>query len=306
LLDMTDAWSARSLVFAAIWFSAVHSAQYLWVTFHYAKRSGASVRLREFLVKTTLVGNAAIVIPGILFAPMLLGSSLIWEEGLSTLTFAVINLHHFMLDGAVWKLRDGKVARALLGGGEDQPRRSVIAPVSRWRRPSTALWAVCALCLAVEFADLARHQAQQWGAHRITTVMFDALAWAGREHPIEHVRFGRALLKHGDYEAARIEFEKSLQARPSVGAWGGKGRALEGERDFSQAAEAYERGLMVDPSDTALLRSAAAVRSALGNYERAVELLTRALALEPDNRRNRRMLESARHHLESSAKRVDP
>lgn len=298
VLDVTQAWSARSLAFAAIWFSAAHSAQYLWITFHYAKRNAAGVRLRDFLLKTTLAGNAAIVIPGILFAPMLLGTSLIWEEGLSTLVFAVINLHHFMLDGAVWKLRDSKVARALLRDGEDPPLPPAISPTSRWRRPSTVVWAVCAVCLAVEFADLARHQAQQWGAIRIATTMFDALAWAGREHPIEHVRFGRALLKQGDYEAARIEFERSLQARPSVGAWGGKGRALEGERDFSGAAEAYEAGLAVDPNDTALLRSAAAARSMLGGYERAVELLSRALALEPNNSVNRRMLERAQRNLE--------
>ena len=123
---------------------------------------------------------------------------------------------------------------------------------------------------------------------------------AGREHPIEHVRFGRALLQRGEYEAARIEFERSLQVRPSVGAWGGKGRALEGERDFSRAAEAYEAGLRLYPNDTALLRSAAAARSVLGEYERAVELLTRALALEPNNPINHRMLERARRGLEPS------
>jgi hypothetical protein len=135
LLDVTHSWSARSLAFAAIWFSAAHSLQYLWVTYHYAKRSADRPRLGEFLLKTTLAGNAAIVIPGILFAPMLLGTSLIWEEGLSTLIFAVVNLHHFMLDGAVWKLRDGKVARALLRSDEDQPRTPTLGPKSRWRRP---------------------------------------------------------------------------------------------------------------------------------------------------------------------------
>jgi len=303
LLDVTHSWSARSLAFAAIWFSAAHSLQYLWVTYHYAKQSADRPRLGEFLLKTTLAGNAAIVIPGILFAPMLLGTSLIWEEGLSTLIFAVVNLHHFMLDGAVWKLRDGKVARALLRSDEDQPRTPALGPKSRWRRLSTAIWAIFAVCLSIEFADLARYQAQQWGAYRIATSMFNALGWVGREHPSEHVRFGRALLKQGDHEAARIEFEKSLQARPSVAAWGGLGRALSHERDFWGAAEAYEAGLLIDRNDTALLRSAAAERSKRGEYDRAVELLTRALALEPNNPMNRRMLKRARRNLEPSPER---
>jgi hypothetical protein len=306
LLDVTRAWSTRSLAFAAIWISAAHSMQYLWITFHYAKRSVAGTRLRGFLLKTTLAGNAAIVVPGILFAPMLLGASLTWEEGLSTLVFAAINLHHFMLDGAVWKLRDGRVARALLRDGEGQSRTPAVGPTSRWRRPSTALWAVFAVCLAVEFGELARHQAQQWGAHRIAKTMFDALGWAGREHPIERVQFGRALLKQGDYAGARIEFERSLRARPTVAAWGGMGRTFAAEGDFPAAAEAYEAGLAVDARDTALLRSAAAARSKLREYKRTVELLTQATQLEPNNPLNRRMLERAQHNLERSAEQNAP
>jgi len=237
---------------------------------------------------------------------MLLGSSLTWEEGLSTLIFAVVNLHHFMLDGAIWKLRDGRIARALLRNGESQPRTPAIGPTSRWRRPSTALWAVFAVCLAVEFGELARHQAQQWGAHRSAKAIFDALGWAGREHPIERVRFGRALLEQGDYAGARIEFERSLQSRPTVAAWGGIGRALAGERDFSAAAEAYEEGLAAHPNDTALLRSAAAARSELGEYQRAIELLTRAIRIEPNNPLHRRMLERAQRNLEPSTEQDAP
>jgi hypothetical protein len=301
LLDVTRTWSTRSLAFAAIWISAAHSVQYLWITFHYAKRNASGTRLRRFLLKATLAGNAAFLIPGILFTPMLLGSSLTWEEGLSTLVFAIVNIHHFMLDGAVWKLRDGKVARALLRDDEGLPRAPAVGPTSRWRRPSTALWVVFAVCLAVEFGELARHQAQHWGAHRTVKTMFDALSWVGREHPLERIRFGRALLKERDYEGARIEFERSLRARPTVAAWGGVGRALEAERDLSGAAEAYEAGLAVDPNDTALLRSAAAARSKLGEYARAIELLTRAIQAEPNNPANRRMLERAQHNLERSA-----
>jgi len=306
LLDVTDAWSARSLAFAAIWISAAHSMQYLWVTFHYAKRSASDTRLRAYLLKTTLAGNAAIVVPGILFAPMLLGTSLDWEAGLSTLVFAIINLHHFMLDGAVWKLRDGKVARMLLRDGEFDPRPPAIGPKSRWRRPSAALWAVAAVCLAIEFGELARHQSQQWGADRTAKALFEALGWAGREHPIQRVRFGRALLKRGDYEAARVEFERSLRALPTLAAWGGLGRALDAERDFSAAANAYEAGLALDPTDTALLRSAAAARSKLGQHERSVALLGRAVELEPNHPTNRQMLERAERNLERSAEKVSP
>ena len=34
------------------------------------------------------------------------------------LVASVVNLHHFVLDGAIWKLRDGRVARVLLRTAE--------------------------------------------------------------------------------------------------------------------------------------------------------------------------------------------
>ena len=301
LLDATRAWSVRSLAFAAIWISAAHSMQYLWVTFHYAKRSAAHTRLSGYLLKTTLAGNAAIVVPGILFAPMLLGTSLTWEAGLSTLVFAVINIHHFMLDGAIWKLRDGRVARALLRDRGTDVRSPAIVSRSRWRRPSTALWAIASVCFAIEIGELVRHQSQRWGANRTAKTMFTALGWAGREHPIQRIRFGRSLLKQGDYAAARIEFERVAREHPSVGAWGGLGRALEGEHDFAAAADAYEAGLALAPDDTALLRSAAITRSRLGEYGRAMELLAHAAEVEPNNPLNHQMLERTLRKIESSA-----
>jgi hypothetical protein len=280
--------------------------QYLWVTFHYAKRSADRTSLGGYLLKTTLAGNAAIILPGIFFAPMLLGTSLTWEAGLSTLVFAVINLHHFMLDGAIWKLRDGKVARALLRDSEDDPRPPAIGPTSHWSRPSTALWAIAAVCLAIEVGELVRHQSQQWGANRTAKSMFAALSWAGREHPMQRIRFGRALLKQRDYEGARIAFEQSARAQPTVGAWGGLGRALDGEQNLPGAAEAYEAGLALDPDDAALLRSAAATRSKLGDYGRAMELLARAIEVEPHNPINQQMLERTLRKIERSTEQNSP
>ncbi|HXV36223.1 MAG TPA: tetratricopeptide repeat protein [Myxococcota bacterium] len=295
LLDITHAWSARALAFTAIWISAAHSLQYLWVAFHYAKRSATHTQLPNYLLKAALAGNAAIIVPGILFAPSLLGSSLSWDQGLSTLIFAAINLHHFMLDGAVWKLRDGRVARALLreGDGRPQPQRDA-RPVPRWQRPSTAIWAVCAACFAIELGELARHQSQSLGAERLAAKLFDALEWLGRDHPVQRIRLGRALLEQRDYAAARVQFEKSARSLPTVAAWGGLGRAFEAERDLQCAADAYEEGLAVDPGDVALLRSAGSVRLQLGQPQLAEAWLAQALEREPNHEWTRRALERAR------------
>ena len=145
----------EGLAFTAVWASIAHSVQYLWITSYYAKQSGASRRLTPYLGKALLAGVLIGELPALLFSPRLLGP-LSWSGGLSILLFSVINLHHFVLDGAVWKLRDGRVARLLLRSGGD---RGDAAPR---RRPALAfaVFSVSALCAVVPLIEL-------WDAHAI-------------------------------------------------------------------------------------------------------------------------------------------
>ena len=101
------------LPFTAVWVSTAHSAQYLWITAYYARRSNAREPARPFLLKSLIAGCSVQIVPALLFGPDLLGE-LPWDAGLAALTFAALNIHHFLLDGAIWKLRDGRIARVLL------------------------------------------------------------------------------------------------------------------------------------------------------------------------------------------------
>jgi len=145
----------EGLAFTAVWASIAHSVQYLWITSYYARQSGAARRLTPYLGKALLAGVLIGELPALLFSPRLLGP-LSWSGGLSILLFSVINLHHFVLDGAVWKLRDGRVAKLLLRSGGD---RGDAAPR---RRPALAfaVFSVAALCTVVPLIEL-------WDAHAI-------------------------------------------------------------------------------------------------------------------------------------------
>jgi hypothetical protein len=293
VLDLERTWSTHTLVFAAIWISGAHSIQYLWITFYYAKRGEPGMHLPTYLLKATLAGNAVFVLPGLIFVPRLFGADLSFEKGLSALVFSVVNIHHFVLDGAIWKLRDGRVARALLRGDVGTAKDSAPTRTRKTRWLPAAVWSVFALCVAVEVGELARQHAEKRGAFGLVGALLDGLDWVGRPHEFSRIRIGRILLESGEYEKARVHFERSAKDRPSLAALGGLGRALERGGDLNAAVEAYEAGLVLDPSNAELLRSAGFARLRIGQPNRAVEFFQRSLRREPGNERALKGLERA-------------
>ena len=95
--------------------AVMHSAQYLWITSYYAKREAVTANGQTW---RPLVYAAILVVGGIaLFIPGPWLSSLVFHFDFtrSFLLFtALINIHHFILDGAIWKLRDGRIAALLV------------------------------------------------------------------------------------------------------------------------------------------------------------------------------------------------
>lgn len=73
---VTTSFGMHTLAFTAIWISATHSAQYLGVTHHFVRQRGEEGRLPTYLVRATLAGNGAFVIPALIFTPGLLGGEL--------------------------------------------------------------------------------------------------------------------------------------------------------------------------------------------------------------------------------------
>src|SRR6185295_3517691 len=48
----------HTLPFASMWISTAHSAQYLWITAYYARRSGNGASARRFLLQSLVAGSA--------------------------------------------------------------------------------------------------------------------------------------------------------------------------------------------------------------------------------------------------------
>jgi tetratricopeptide (TPR) repeat protein len=95
--------------------AVLHSAQYLWITSYFQERESRSAGSANWsftrYLMTLVVGGIALFIPG----PWIVSRALHVDFASSFLTFmALVNIHHFILDGALWKLRDSKIATLLL------------------------------------------------------------------------------------------------------------------------------------------------------------------------------------------------
>ena len=104
--------------------AVMHSAQYLWITTYYARReklneqesekssiTGKTVWKYSSYFSILIIGGIALFLPVPWFASRVLHL----DFGTSFLIItALVNIHHFILDGAIWKLRDGRIASMLL------------------------------------------------------------------------------------------------------------------------------------------------------------------------------------------------
>jgi tetratricopeptide (TPR) repeat protein len=176
-----------------------------------------------------------------------------YAGGLALLVASAVNLHHFILDGAIWKLRNTRIASVLIRA-ESEPAEGLpepVQPATSWLRP--AVWAAASIGLAVGLGvlwleDFALRAAflrnDPAGLNRV----LDRMAWLGRDNTPTRLLAGRMAAKAGDWEA-------SLAA--------------------NQAA------LAMSPDESALQERIAALTRRLRNPERAVAHLRDALRLAP-------------------------
>lgn len=259
---------------AFIWVAIAHSVQYLWISFHYARASGSVAKAAPaglvYLGKTVLAGSAIWVFPALVCAPGVLGI-LPFESGLGLLVAAAVNLHHFILDGAIWKLRDGAVGNVLVG--QTSAARQA-APTAR----GLGAWVSRAAFVAVGLATAGAWAAAAWekemgirraaAAGNLARVEAAArrLALLGRDGPRIHVAIGRL-------------------------------REARGEKDAAHAA--YEAALALDPEDATALDRIAESWITRGDFQRALDARYRAARNAPDRPALRRRYEELLARLQA-------
>ena len=296
-----------------LWIAGAHALQYLWITTYYATESSPAVAAQPvawrrrllFLGKCALMGYAVWTLPALAFAPGLLGP-LPHESGMAVMVAAMVNVHHFILDGAVWKLRDGRVARVLLraapsAGDSPEP---VGPPRTPWLRHALQVaGAGCVLYGAFLFwaDDLGFSRAMSRGDVAGAGQAVERLAWLGRDGPGRRTELGRRLAREGDVDGARGQFERSLALAPTARGYQSLGLLEEQQGAWQRAANAYDSALSIGPEDASLLFRAGRAWLESGDPERAVPLLERAGHLAQDDRRIRPLLAQARRRADASS-----
>ncbi|HEY4765307.1 MAG TPA: tetratricopeptide repeat protein [Candidatus Sulfotelmatobacter sp.] len=283
--------------------AVMHSAQYLWITSYYARREaageasgsaalGAASRKprnwRPFAYFGVLVvGGIALFIPG----PWVASRAFHQDFAASFLIFtALINIHHFILDGAIWKLRDGRIASVLLNSRERVADVAIgagglFAAVGRWLggrtvgarslRVGTVLLLVVwgtvdqtRYYLALRTDDL--HDLEQAAA----LDSFDSLL---------QMRLAQRATEDGQPQQAEAAWRRAVEANPAdPGARQGLLRFLIDQNRFDEALDLTDASLKYTPKDPNLLVDRGLLALQKGHADTALASWDAALAADPD------------------------
>ena len=225
--------------------AVMHSAQYLWITQYFARREQGAVVADVGLLgvgRCSAAWRCSCRCRG-------------WPATRAHVDFtasvlivtAVVNLHHFMIDGVVWKLRDPRVSRALTAAAAVAGRAAGPGPRHRpWRAAAIGVAAVALVLLA---------GLDQW-RYRLALRESDpaALATAARVNPYDSVvqgRLLRTLVERGDDEALRAHLEATIARNPGdVDAQVNAGVLARRQGRLDDAARHWTDALAHDPGLT--------------------------------------------------------
>jgi tetratricopeptide (TPR) repeat protein len=260
--------------------AVLHSAQYIWITSYYQRREARAAGLKSWHIATyfatLLAGGIALFIPG----PWLVSYLFHYDFTTSFLIFvSLVNIHHFILDAKLWKLRDKRVA-SLLVDQSSKPSARLADPSSR---PSSSARAftmrvLTAPGIRVSLATLLF----LWGgldqfhfALRTDEGNLPALQRAARLNPYDSFveeRIARAETQRGQHDQAVAALARAVAINPSsITLQQAAARALIADGRFAEAYAHYQKMLERFPRDTDALTNYGLLAARLGHPEEAMD-----------------------------------
>jgi predicted TPR repeat methyltransferase len=287
--------STANADYVFVWISFAHSLQYLWITATYAKRTSDYPGGSRYYLRTLLAGSAIWGLPTVLFLPGVLGTHA-FDAGLYVLVAAAVNLHHFVLDGAIWKLREGRVARALLGSGGERASLETSRAL-RWLGLAFlgfgGAYALVNFTAMVEGGWSLRRAFERGDRARVEAAA-ERLRWLGRDSADTQLQIANLASRSGDTAAARAAVERSLAITPTALGWLNLGILAAGAGDVEAGAAAFAQALVIEPGHVEASYRLGLLRWRQGQREEALALLEEATRRAPERAEIRAALARAR------------
>jgi tetratricopeptide (TPR) repeat protein len=272
----------------------MHSAQYLWITSYYARREATGESAGKARSWRPLAYFAVLVVGGIaLFVPGPWLASRVFHHDFtaSFLVFtALVNIHHFILDGAIWKLRDGRIASLLLNSRESMASAASeaggrIAAAWQWfvgSQPAARSLRVSAALLLLVWGTV--DQVHHYLALRTDDVRaLQRAAALDSFDSLLQTRLGRRALEIGDARGAEGAWRKAMQSNPSDPTPRQELlRLLIDEKRFDEALALTDASLKYTPRNSDLLLDRGLLAQQLGNADEARSSWEQALAADPN------------------------
>jgi tetratricopeptide (TPR) repeat protein len=268
----------------------MHSAQYLRITSFYARREANAEGRQNWrplaYCAILIAGGIALFIPG----PWIASHLFHFDFTRSFLIFtALVNIHHFILDGAIWKLRDGRIASLLLNSqarisNAASDAGNTLADVFRWlvgpARSARALRIGAAVTLlAWGTVDQVRYY---FALHADNlSDLQRAIALNSYDTSLE-MRLARKELDAGKPEEAVVAWKRAMQADPVDPApRNALLQYLTSNKRYDEAYAVTQVAMQRAPRDPQLLVNHGILALQLGHPEEALASWQKAVASDP-------------------------
>jgi tetratricopeptide (TPR) repeat protein len=289
-ISLIKGWEVPQSRYSTGVLAVMHSAQYLWITSYYARREATGENGRSWRAwayfGVLLAGGIALFVPG----PWLASRLFHHDFTTSFLTFtALVNIHHFILDGAIWKLRDGRIASLLLNS---RARMADVASETGSRFAKAWGWVsggtvgarqlrigAAVLLLLLGTLDQVRYY---WALHADDLKDLRRAAVLDSFDSGLQLRLARQELKQGQMQAAESALQAGVRVNPADPApRQALLRFLIAQKRFDEAFALTDASLKVAPNDVSLLVDRGLLAQHRGHPDQAVESWRRALEIDP-------------------------
>jgi tetratricopeptide (TPR) repeat protein len=272
--------------------AVLHSTQYLWITSYYQQRearaSGNTAWRMSTYFATLVAGGIALFIPG----PWIVSLAFHYDFTASFMIFAaLVNIHHFILDGAIWKLRDSRIAALLVGGGS-RSATAAGAPETAPAPANKSFGLAGRIVSARAFRVALAAALFLWGGldqfHFFLAVDENNLPRLERAEKLDpydsglQMRIAHAASLTGNADKADAALALAVAANPAnPGPQHARARALLLNRRYDEAYSHYRQMLKALPRDPDALVNFGMLAARLGHEEEAMDSFQQAIAVDP-------------------------